>query len=360
MEVPQSVAVFRALQLGDLLCAVPAFRALRAALPRARIGLVGLPWARTFVERFNRYFDDFWEFPGYPGLPEQPPAVADLPAFLAAIHGQRLDLAIQMHGCGTITNPLVAMLGARRSAGYYVPGNYCPEPERFLPYPERLPEVWKHLRLMEFLCFEPRGEHLEFPLFEHDMHALDLLLEETGLMRGQFVCVHPGARASARCWAPAYFAAVADALAKRGWSIALTGTGGEAPLTRAVAECMHAGCVDLAGRTDLGTLAALLDASALLICNDTGVSHVAAALGAPSVVVFHQLSELEGWPPRDRQRHRVVASLTHVTPEMVLDEADDLLRWRAGSVSDRCSGATPPVTCGPGSPKDQEEPTCVS
>src|ERR1051326_6288428 len=61
---PHDVAILPGVELGDLLCAVPAFRALRAALPESRIALMGLLWARQMISRFPRYLDDFVALPG--------------------------------------------------------------------------------------------------------------------------------------------------------------------------------------------------------------------------------------------------------------------------------------------------------
>jgi ADP-heptose:LPS heptosyltransferase len=144
--LPRRIGVLRALQLGDLLCAVPALRALRAAFPHAHIMLVGLPWAQEFVTRFARYLTGVVEFPGYPGLPERIPQVRAFPRFLSALQEADFDLVLQMHGSGTLTNPLVSLFGARLVAGFYRPGEYCPDEQCFLPYPTAEPEIHCLLR----------------------------------------------------------------------------------------------------------------------------------------------------------------------------------------------------------------------
>jgi ADP-heptose:LPS heptosyltransferase len=317
--LPRRVLILRALQLGDMLCAVPALRALRQALPESEIVLVGLPWAKGYVERFRAYLDGFRAFPGYPGLPERPARLEEIPPFLAGLQQERFDLALQMHGAGTVTNPLTVLFGARANAGYFVPGQFCPDADRFLPYPDGLHEVRRHLRLMEFLGAAPQGEHLEFPVSDEDRRELQAAA--AGLTPGEYVCLHAGST-SARRWPPEHFAAVGEALAQRGIRVVLTGTESERPVTAAVARGVTPPPLDLTGRTTLGGLAALLQGARLLISNDTGVAHLAAALRLPSVVLF-QPSQLARWAPLDRQRHRPL--LLDADPAGVLREADDLL-----------------------------------
>lgn len=317
---PKSIVVLRALQLGDLLCAVPAFRALRAALPGARIALLGLPWARSFVERFGFYLDEFIEFPGYPGFPEQPNNVDRFPSFLTEVQSLRFDLAIQMQGSGAISNSLIALLGASSCAGYYLPGHYRPDRDLFLEYPTSEPEVWRHLRLMEFLGIPLQGDELEFPFCDLDWKEFYQLTDQFNI-RTDYICIHPGARSADRRWPVERFARLADGLACYGAQLVLTGSMHEATLTRAVAEAMNCPAVDLAGETSLGSLAALISQARLVVSNDTGVSHIASALRTPSVVLF-SASNPDRWAPLDEDLHRSVRSAMTKTPQEVLEVVD--------------------------------------
>jgi ADP-heptose:LPS heptosyltransferase len=316
------LAVFRALQLGDLLCAIPALRALRAGMPSAEITLIGLPWARVLVERYPRYFDEFLTFPGWPGLPEQPCESSQVVSFLEAAHARAFDLAIQLHGKGGITNPLIALLGATRTAGFFSPDAYVPDPDLFIKYPEQESEVCRLLRLVEHLGLPLRGTALEFPILDADRRAFARLSRE---LHTEYVCVHPGARDPARRWSPDGFATVADALAERGLQVVLTGTVPDTSSLQAVAAAMHRRSLNLAGLTDLGSLAALLHGARLVVCGDTGVSHLADAVETPSVVVF-VASDPRRWAPLDSSRHRAVMVEAVLDPvRSVLTEVDGLM-----------------------------------
>src|SRR3954447_15791312 len=119
---PRRIVVFRALFLGDLLCAVPALNALDRRFPEAEITLIGLPWARELAERLPAV-DTFIEFPGYPGLPELPVNEQRTAAFIDGLRNDEYDIAIQLHGSGPFTNELVSSFGADISIGYGPPGD---------------------------------------------------------------------------------------------------------------------------------------------------------------------------------------------------------------------------------------------
>jgi ADP-heptose:LPS heptosyltransferase len=295
--------VFRALQLGDMLCIVPALRSLRAGCPQAQVTLVGLPWARDFARRYACYIDDFIEFPGHAALPERRPRPEHWPGYLHAVQARRFDLALQMHGSGQVTNRLLGAWSAQRTAGFSTMPGAVDDPTRFLAWDGREHEVKRYVRLMGHLGMPDRGLHLEWPEFDADRGEA-VVAELLGPAR-PYVVVHPGARLASRRWPVERFAQVADALARRGFRILATGAPDEAYLVARLVAAMTQPARDLAGRTSLGGLAALLRRASLVVCNDTGVSHVAAAVGAPSVVICSGADPVR-WAPLDDRRHTVL------------------------------------------------------
>jgi ADP-heptose:LPS heptosyltransferase len=240
------------------------------------------------------------------------------------MQGERFDLAIQLHGSGPFVNPLTVLLGARRSAGFYLPGDYCPDAELFCPWPTQGREVMRLLRLVEFLDLPTRGDHLDFPLRAEDFHVLERIEGTEDLRQGEYVCLHPGAIVPERRWPLEWFAGIGAALARRGLRLVLTGEAREAKLTAAVARMVGVRVLDLAGRTDLGALAALLSRARLLVCNDTGVSHVADALRLPSVVLSTG-DNPERWGAADRRLHRVFSNTEPISLNDVVAQAEALL-----------------------------------
>lgn len=328
LDETRSIVILRALQLGDLLCSVPALRALHRRLPHARITLIGLPWAREFVERLDA-LDELIEFPGFPGMPEVAADASVLPDFFAQMQARHFDVALQMHGSGLVSNAFVSMLGARYTAGFGVPG--VPNGlDHVVAYPTGRSEVRRQLSLMRSLGLATDDERVVLPLTDADRAALHALPEAARLTAGSFVCLHPGARDPRRRWPLQHFATVGDAIAAEGLQVVLTGVAGDAPLTAMVAAQMRHPAIDLAGRTSFGTLLALLARAKLLVTNDTGVSHLADALRVPSVVVFSG-SDPARWAPHDASLHRAIGGpQSHHTGECCLGEAcpDAGVLWR--------------------------------
>jgi len=321
----ESVVVFRALHLGDMLCAVPALRALRTSLPKARVTLVGLPWARQFAARFRSYIDDFVAFPGHPLLPEQPVRHEELTPFYAALCARRFTLALQLHGSGAVSNEIVAGFGAQAMAGYCAGEPVSTDHTVLFPYPEVGAESDRLLSLVERLGASAIGDYLEFPLAKEDRQELDASGVAPDLAPGSYICVHPGARKRDKCWPPQRFAEVADRLAAEfGVRVVLTGSADEADLANEVASHMQARAINAAAPISVGAMAALMKNARLLVCNDTGVSHIAAGLRLKSVVIFSK-ADIARWAPLDRDKHRCIWDPDAQRSAAVLQHARALL-----------------------------------
>lgn len=312
-EPPRKVALVRASRIGDFVCASPAFRALRAALPGAEMTLIGLPMVRELVAR-SPHLDRFEAFPGYPGIAEQLFDARRTADFFRRMQAERFDLAIQMQWSGVYANPFTLMLGARRTAGFVREGDPPGLLAAALPVPRAAHEVRRVLALTTFLGAPPRGEELEYPLWPEDHVEAARLLAGAAPPR---IGLHPGAREATKRWPPV---APAEAIAR---------------------EAGPAG-LDLAGRTSLGGLGAVIARLALLVTNDSGPAHIAYALGTPTVTIFGG-TEPATWGPPPRARHAVLLRevacrpcdhaecpvgnlcLEGVTVPMALDAAEALL-----------------------------------
>jgi len=154
------------------------------------------------------------------------------------------------------------------------------------------------------------GDELEFPLDESDYRRLGALLPS---LDRPLAVVHPGASVTARQWPAERFAAVADQLGDAGFAIVLTGVSRERIVVERMSRNMRHDALDLCGLTDLGALGALVSRAQLLLCNDTGISHIAAALQTPTVVISTGDNPAR-WAPINRRLHRVLCHPGGVAP----------------------------------------------
>jgi ADP-heptose:LPS heptosyltransferase len=300
------IAVLRCNALGDYLMATPALTALRDTFPHAEITLLAGAWHAEFLSGRPGPVDRTLVVPRLPGLAGQPsgaPPEHTLPRFLADARSHRYDLAVQVHGGGAASNPLVRSLGARWSIG--LRADDAVPLDATVPYRYYQSEVCRYLEVVALV-----GAHapLEYPELavtarEHAA-AADLLPGD-----GPWVALHAGAGDPRRRWAPERFAAVADALANAGVRPVLVGSNSELPVSAAVRGHTVTPPHDLTGRTDLGTLAAVLHRCAVVVANDSGPLHLARAVGTATLGLYWCGNAINA-AASVRTRHRPLLSWT--------------------------------------------------
>lgn len=310
---PRRIAIFRALQLGDLLQAIPALRAIRAGFPGAEVTLIGLPWAKSFVQRFHRYVDRFIEFAGFPGIAEVEIVPERIASFIEEQQAYSYDLAIQMHGSGRTSNDFIFALGAKMTLGYYI-GRSPGELTLGAPYPEELPEVYRNLGLAKLLGCSNCDSSLEFPLSDEDRTEAASLLRTLPYQDRPLIGIHAGARPPSRRWPSRNFAAIADELTRRfNAQVILTGGADEKEIVQEVARQMMTQPMNLAGATSLGGLAALISELDLFVSNDTGPAHIADAVDTPSITIFGP-ADPRRWASLDQIHHPIVRHSVECSP----------------------------------------------
>ena len=299
----RKVVIVRASRIGDFLCATPAFRALRAALPAASIALLGLPLVREVAEH-SSILDHFVTFPGFPGMAEQFFDPRRATTFLERMQAERFDLAIQMHGSGVFSNPFALLLGARATAGFIRAGDPPGRLDAALPFPEELHEAHRLLALTTALGAPSQGDALDFPLWAEDVARARALL--AGLPR-PLIGFHPSARDAVKRWPVERFAEAASRLqARHGGTVVLLG-GSEAREAAAAVRARTDGpAISLAGETSLPVTGAVIRELDVLVTNDSAPAHIGYAVGTPTVTIFGG-TDPRVWGPLDQTRNRVLA-----------------------------------------------------
>lgn len=332
-SAPSKIAIFRALYLGDMLCIIPTVRAIRQAWPQTDITLIGLPWQVDFARRFSHYFNTFIEFPGWPGLPEQKLDKVKILQFLEKVRNEHFDIVFQLHGNGIITNSMCLLWGGKKVCGLRREGANAPDTRLFPVSEDGEHEILRFFKILDALEIPLAGTHLEFPITKEENARFEEIAGRTGISPRGYVCLHPGARDIRRRWPVENFAFLAEHIAAQGFSIVLTGSLEEKALLKELQEKIKEPVLNIVesfGHLSAGELAAVLKNAALLVSNDTGVSHLAAAFSLPSVILFSPYSDINRWRPVNTEQHLAIPFEKASDPQFVLQSVlQRLMSFRA-------------------------------
>lgn len=266
--------------LGDALLARPLLHALRRAHPRAAIRAVA-PAPLAALLASDPVVDRWESWPAAPearralvrGLRAFGPEAALLlpPSFSSAWFAWRSGAAIRVGFAHEGRSVLLTRSMRRMARG-----------ERHLS--EEYLDLGRALGIEETAVplLKPRADAVG---------AARAILDARGVRAERIAILGPGAAyGPAKRWGDARFAGLGAALARDGWSVLVCGAPAERETAEAVARGAGPGSCVLAGDTDLETQAALCALAGLAVCNDSGLAHLAAAVGAPTVAIFGSTS----------------------------------------------------------------------
>jgi heptosyltransferase III len=283
---PRRILVTRMKFIGDVVLTTPVIRSLRHALPDAWIAYMGDAGAVTLLEQ-NPYLNEIIPFDfSAPTLREQP-RVAWL------LRRRKFDTVIDLFG-----NPRSALLtrlsGAPVRVGLDRPGRGRFYTVRVHDAPQRKTAVGFHEQFIRAIGIEPAFHAPEIFLTGEEKRAGQQMLAR----ERRVVVLHPGATWPAKKWTPEGFAGVAVRLQKeQNVDVVLTGGPKDADVVQQVTALASGGLRSFVG-LPLRQLAALYATAAVVVSNDAGSMHIAAASGTPTIGLFGP-GEEDIWFPYD-------------------------------------------------------------
>lgn len=287
--------------LGDVLMCSPALRALRQAVPGRRITLLAAGSGAAAATHIPEV-DAVITAPS-PWMPssDATPTPRQIGDVLEQLREGRFDGAVIFTSYSQSPLPAAMLcwlegiplrLAHCRENPYHLLSDWIEDPE---PHELLRHEVRRQLDLVAAIGAKTKDEHLSFRVHADDMSRAMGRLRVHGIDPTRpWIVVHPGASAESRRYPPDSFAQALQVLLSAkvateplcDWQVVLTGSEAEASLCNAVRSRLATPAVSLAGLLSLGELAAVIAPAALLIANNTGPVHMAAALGTPVVDIY--------------------------------------------------------------------------
>lgn len=279
--------------LGDVLMCTPAMRAIKGDAPRRVLTLLTSD-SGAAAARYIPELDGVMAYPA-PWMRSGRARGASIDAdMLSRIAARRFDAAVIFTSYSQSALPAALLchmagiplrLAHCRENPYLMLSDWVaePEPDKMIRH-----EVQRQLDLVASVGWQSATTQLSFKVPEPALAMVRRLLARHGIGSEQpFVLMHPGASAPSRRYPPHLWSQVISALAaRRRGPIVLSGDAAESALLDEISDATGARVISLAGQLDLGQLGAAIQLAAVMVSNNTGPAHMAAALGTPLVDLY--------------------------------------------------------------------------
>lgn len=271
--------------IGDAIMTLPAVAAVRATFPQARITVLCKPWVATLYEISSDVHDIFeFESPGrHDGIGGK---------FRLARELQQKDFDCAILLQNAIEAAIITFFARiPLRIGYNSDGRglLLTHSVTRTPAIRKIHQVYYYLEMLKSLGFRSAGETVNLDIGDDMRLRAHTFLTERGVGNEDIlVGMAPGATyGPAKMWYPERFAAVADRLGKKfNARVILFGSKSDRERTDRVQQHTSLPCVNVAGETTLREAIGLINCCDLFISNDSGLMHLAGALGIPLVAIF--------------------------------------------------------------------------